>query len=152
MNVDVTASQLVLDGETDIIVRRDFAHPPAKVWRALTEPALIGRWLGQGGFRACRMDVRPGGEFTYEFEAFAFSGEFLVVEPPHRMTYFETFSLDPAYRVDVSTELAAQGSGTRMTVVMRYADAAARAAAIADGFTSDLDNVYGRIDTLQIAD
>ncbi|WP_049575596.1 SRPBCC family protein [Nonomuraea sp. SBT364] len=28
------------------------AHPPAKVWRALTEPELVARWLMPGDFRA----------------------------------------------------------------------------------------------------
>lgn len=31
MTVDQTHTQLVLDGDTDIIVRRDFSHPPAHV-------------------------------------------------------------------------------------------------------------------------
>jgi uncharacterized protein YndB with AHSA1/START domain len=29
---------------TDIRIVRDYPHPPAKVWRALTEPALIALW------------------------------------------------------------------------------------------------------------
>jgi uncharacterized protein YndB with AHSA1/START domain len=29
---------------TEIRIIRDFPHPRAKVWRALTEPALIARW------------------------------------------------------------------------------------------------------------
>ena len=45
MTLDLTKLQLVLDGETDIIIRRDFTHPPARVWRALTEPALIRQWM-----------------------------------------------------------------------------------------------------------
>jgi uncharacterized protein YndB with AHSA1/START domain len=28
-----------------IVVRYDLPSPPAKVWRALTEPALVARWL-----------------------------------------------------------------------------------------------------------
>ena len=41
MTMDLAKLQLALDGETDITIRRDFTHPPARVWRALTEPALI---------------------------------------------------------------------------------------------------------------
>jgi uncharacterized protein YndB with AHSA1/START domain len=29
---------------TDIRLSRDYPHPPAKVWRALTDPALIALW------------------------------------------------------------------------------------------------------------
>src|ERR1700722_8742781 len=29
---------------SDIRVVRDYPHPPAKVWRALTDPALIALW------------------------------------------------------------------------------------------------------------
>jgi uncharacterized protein YndB with AHSA1/START domain len=29
---------------SDIRIVRDYPHPPAKVWRALTEPALIALW------------------------------------------------------------------------------------------------------------
>ena len=44
-------TQLVLDGETDIIVRRDFPHPVERVWRTLTEPALIRQWISEGAER-----------------------------------------------------------------------------------------------------
>jgi uncharacterized protein YndB with AHSA1/START domain len=33
-----------------IVVERTLAHPPEKVWRALTEPSLIARWLMQNDF------------------------------------------------------------------------------------------------------
>ncbi len=32
--------------DTSIVVRRDFDAPPDKVWRALTEPEHLRRWLG----------------------------------------------------------------------------------------------------------
>ncbi|MBZ0261607.1 MAG: SRPBCC domain-containing protein [Hyphomicrobiales bacterium] len=150
MPFDLTKLQLVLDGETDIIIRRDFTHPPARVWRALTEPALIQQWLG--GMKRCEMDPRPGGSFHYEWDEFFFSGPILAVDAPHHMTHVEHFSGDASCQVEITTDLAARGTGTRMAMVMRYANAEARAAAIANGFTDSLDEVYGRLDALLTAE
>lgn len=36
---------------TTLRVDQFLAHPPARVWRALTEPDLIARWLMPGDFR-----------------------------------------------------------------------------------------------------
>ena len=36
------------DQADDIVVECDLPDPPEKVWRALTEPALIDAWLVQG--------------------------------------------------------------------------------------------------------
>jgi uncharacterized protein YndB with AHSA1/START domain len=149
MSMDMSKLQLVLDGETDIIIRRDFTHPPARVWRALTEPALIQQWLG--GMKRCEMDPRPGGTFHYEWEEFSFSGPILAVDAPHHMIHVEHFSGDASYQVEITTDLAARGTGTRMTMVMRYANAEARAAAIANGFTESLDEVYGKLEALPLS-
>lgn len=150
MTLDLTKLQLVLDGETDIIVRRDFTHPPARVWRALTEPALIPQWMG--AMKRCEMDLRPGGAFHYEWEEFFFSGPILAVDAPHHMTHVEYFNGDTASGATIITDLVTRGTGTRMTQVMRYANHEARAAAIADGFTDGLDEVYGKLETLLTAE
>lgn len=150
MTLDLTKLQLVLDGETDIIVRRDFTHPPARVWRALTEPALIPQWMG--GMKRCEMDLRPGGAFHYEWEEFFFSGPILAVDAPHHMTHVEYFNGDTASGATIITDLVTRGTGTRMTQVMRYANHEARAAAIANGFTDGLDDVYGKLETLLTAE
>jgi uncharacterized protein YndB with AHSA1/START domain len=153
MNIDLTKLQLVLDGETDIIVRRDFMHPPAKVWRALTEPQLIRKWMSsKDDLIRCEVDLRPGGSFHYEWAEFSFSGPILAVDAPRHLTLVERFSLDTSYQVEIKTDLVARGNGTRMTNVMRYANAEARAAAIANGFTDSFEEVYGKIETLQIPD
>ncbi|MFI9585790.1 SRPBCC domain-containing protein [Streptomyces sp. NPDC052236] len=39
------------DDLTTVHVDQFLAHPPAKVWRALTEPELIAQWLMPGDFR-----------------------------------------------------------------------------------------------------
>jgi uncharacterized protein YndB with AHSA1/START domain len=35
-----------------VIVERELAHPPGKVWRALTQPHLIAEWLMGNDFEA----------------------------------------------------------------------------------------------------
>ena len=149
----LTELQVALDGETDIVVRRDFTHPPARVWRALTEPALIRQWMAsQDDMTRCEMDPRPGGAFHFEWEAFYFSGPILAVDAPHHMTHVEYFNGDTASGATITTDLAARGTGTRMTMVMRYADAETRAAAIAIGMTDGLEDVYDKLEALLIAE
>ena len=151
MTRTVDPTELQVGGETDVIVRRDFTHPPARVWRALTEPALIRRWMGSDDMTRCEMDARPGGAFHFGWEAFYFSGPILSVDAPHHMTHVEHFNGDTTSGPTVITDLVAHGTGTRMTLVMRYASPEARAAAIADGFTSGMDGVYGRLEALLTA-
>jgi hypothetical protein len=66
------------------------------------------------------------------------------------MTHVEYFNGDTTSGAAVSTDLVARGEGTRMTMVMRYKDAEARAAAIATGMTDGMEEVYGRLEALQI--
>lgn len=153
LSLDLTELQLVLDGETDVIVRRDFTHPPARVWRALTEPALIRQWMSsQDSMTRCEMDLRPGGSFHYEWPEFFFSGPILEVDAPHHMVHVEHFNGDASSGPTITTDLAARGTGTRMTMVMRYANAEARADAIEAGFTDSFDEVFGRLEALAIAE
>lgn len=51
--------------DTSIVVRRDFDAPADKVWRAITEPEHLRRWLGDPSFplTTCEMDVRVGGSY-----------------------------------------------------------------------------------------
>ena len=34
-----------------VVVERDIAHPPEKLWRALTQPHLIEEWLMKNDFK-----------------------------------------------------------------------------------------------------
>jgi uncharacterized protein YndB with AHSA1/START domain len=143
----MTEAQLALDGDTDVIIRRRFSHPPAKVWRALTDPALLRQWLSPTP-TAARIDARPGGQFRYDWPDFFFSGPILQAAPPHRLVHVEHFNGDTSQGPTVTTTLTPDGTGTRMIVTMRYRDAAARATAIKQGFTDGIDAVYGRIEDL----
>jgi uncharacterized protein YndB with AHSA1/START domain len=44
----------------------DLAHPPAKVWRALTDPALLAEWL----LPAFDLQLTPGTAFRFQTQAY----------------------------------------------------------------------------------
>jgi uncharacterized protein YndB with AHSA1/START domain len=47
------------DGKSVLRFQRRLAHPPERVWAALTEPAELVRWLGEAD-----VELVEGGEFT----------------------------------------------------------------------------------------
>ena len=89
------------EGDTVVVVTRRFAAPPAEVFRAHTEPALLQQWcLGPDGWTmpVCVCDARPGGQMRYEWTnadggGFYLTGEFLEVEAPHRIVHVERMFL-----------------------------------------------------------
>ncbi|MFF0289502.1 SRPBCC domain-containing protein [Streptomyces sp. NPDC005262] len=83
------------------------AHPPAAVWRALTDPELHARWWAAG-------DVRPvvGHRFTLDMGPWGQQAcEVLAVEPERLLRYsFAPDSLDTT----ITWRLDAEGTGTRL--------------------------------------
>jgi uncharacterized protein YndB with AHSA1/START domain len=70
-----------------LVLERDMPHPPQKIWRALTEGALIEEWLMSNDFQPV-----VGHRFTFRAAPVpGWSGvidcEVLVVEPNSRLSY-----------------------------------------------------------------
>jgi uncharacterized protein YndB with AHSA1/START domain len=148
--------QLTLDGDTRIIVTRSFTAPPALVFRAHTEPALIRRWMiGPDGWTmpTCDCAPRPGGSFRFGWTngtdtSFHATGEYLEVTPG-RIVHIERMCLpDPTPDNHVDTRFAPDGTGTRMTMVMTLPSPEARAAVIASGMPDGLEDSYARLETI----
>jgi uncharacterized protein YndB with AHSA1/START domain len=83
-------------------------HPPAKVWKALTDPALIAKWWVAG-------DVRPvvGHHFTLDMgQKFGKQAcEVIAVEPEKLLSY----SFAPGtLNTTITWRLKAEGRGTRL--------------------------------------
>lgn len=143
--------QVAQQGDAEIVIRRSFAYPPAQVWRAMTDPAILPKWMETlDVMSGCQFDARPGGSFRYDFagkeRSFYFSGPVLEAVAPRRLAVVEYFNGDATSEAHVITELAEEGPGTRMTVLMRWPSAEARQAAVASGRTSGLAEVYGRLE------
>ena len=90
-----------------IVVERVYAHPPAAVWRALTDPALHARWWAAG-------DVRPvvGHRFDLDMGKWGRPPcEVLEVEPERLLKYkFAAGTLDTT----ITWQLTPEGAGTRL--------------------------------------
>lgn len=103
-------------GETrTVVVEREFAHPPAKVWRALTQPHLLAEWLMRNDFepvvgRAFTLRTSPQGGWNGVIDCTV-----LAVEPEKRLSYTWD-SGDGPLRVTsmVTLTLTPAGGGTHL--------------------------------------
>jgi uncharacterized protein YndB with AHSA1/START domain len=59
------------------------AAPPAEVFPYLTDAALIVRWMGDWA----DLLPEPGGGFALDINGIPIRGEYLVVDPPHRVVF-----------------------------------------------------------------
>jgi uncharacterized protein YndB with AHSA1/START domain len=96
-----------------VVVEREFAHPPEKIWRALTQPLLLAEWLMQNDFKPVlghRFNLR--GDWGGVLDC-----EVLEIEPDKTLSYTWNFEHDdPAYRLRsvVTFTLTATPAGTRL--------------------------------------
>lgn len=153
----MTKLMLKTEGDTHIRVTRRFAAPPEAVYRAHTEPKLIQKWmLGPDGWSmpVCISDVRPGGEFRYEWSdgqgnGFHITGKFLELAPFSRIVHVERMHLpDPTPDNHIVTTFEKDGTGTLMTMRMTLPDAETRAAMLATGMEHGMEASYVRLETM----
>lgn len=97
----------------DLVFTRTYNHSPERVWRALTDPKALARWLMANDF-----EPRVGHRFQFKTDpAPGFNGivdcEVLAVEPPRFLSY--TWIGGPIDTV-ISFTLEPITRGTRMEV------------------------------------
>ena len=80
-----STNELVIDndGTHGVTIVRDFDHPVDAVYRAMTDPDLIGRWMGPHGYDTVDLtnDARHAGTWTLvhqgpDGDQYAFRGVF----------------------------------------------------------------------------
>ena len=95
----------------------EIAHPPAKVWAALTTAEGLGAWFGN----RASIDLRPGGaaEMTWDHGHKAEMRVERVEEPTVFGYTWHIYGLpdDDPRRTYVEFTLEPVGAGTRLTVV-----------------------------------
>ena len=89
-----------------VIVERDFAYPPEKLWRALTQPHLIAEWLMKNDF-APKVDQK----FKLTGDWGSVDCKVLVIEPNKELSYtWDAMGLESV----VTWTLTPTGKGTHV--------------------------------------
>jgi uncharacterized protein YndB with AHSA1/START domain len=103
-------------GQTDTLsFEFDLPHAPAKVWRALTEPALLAEWL----LPVIDLKLEKGAPFTFKTQPYpGWDGivncRMLDIEPQKKISYAWTV---PFLDTVVTFTLVPTTSGTRLSIV-----------------------------------
>jgi uncharacterized protein YndB with AHSA1/START domain len=93
----------------------DLHHPPQKVWRALTEPALLAQWL----LPVFELELEPGAAFMFKTQAYpgwdgTVNCRMLEIEAQRKLSYSWTL---PFLDTVVTFTLTPTASGTRLSIV-----------------------------------
>jgi uncharacterized protein YndB with AHSA1/START domain len=112
----MTVTDKTAQGPTDSLsFEFELAHAPEKVWRALTDPALLSEWL----LPVIGFDLTPGAEFTFKTQPYpgwdgTVSCRFIEIEPGRKLKYTWTV---PFLETVVTFTLTPTSSGTRLDLV-----------------------------------
>ncbi len=121
------------------------AASPETVWELLVDPNEAVRWMGQ----SATFDLRPGGLCRVEvIPGHIARGEFVEIDPPHRLVYtwgWEAGSDNvPAGSTTIEFELSASADGTVLRFSHRDLPSAEAAASHAHGW----DHYFERLATV----
>jgi uncharacterized protein YndB with AHSA1/START domain len=93
----------------------DLHHPPERVWRALTEPALLAEWL----LPVVDLQLEPGAAFMFRTQPYpgwdgTVNCRFVEIETHRKLSY--TWDV-PFLETVVTFELTPTATGTRLSLV-----------------------------------
>jgi len=145
-------------GTPFVDVVREFAAPPAAVFRAHVDPELFARWTGPRSMQLQSVDLNPvpGGRWQYAFRAggpehFGFFGVFHAVETDRRIVQTFEFSMAPGQVGISTTTFTDLGGRTRLTLHEVYPSVEARDAALQSGMEYGIREGYERLDEVLTA-
>jgi uncharacterized protein YndB with AHSA1/START domain len=120
------ATTVTAIGEREIRTERIFNAPRERVWRAMTDPALLAQWWGRGNKLVIeRLELERGGHWRFvehsDHGVHGFEGRFREVAPPERMV--QTFEWDgmPGYPMVQTLTLEDLGDGRTRVVSLTMA-------------------------------
>ncbi len=154
-------TEVQLLGERQARITRIIRGTRGQVWRAHHEPELLRRWqLGPDGWTmpVCEVALAVGDVYRYEWESettgdrFGFTGELLDVLPPVRAVTTEAMiGMDGPSVVNELT-LTPVESGTLLTLIGTYPDAATREMILATGMADGMETSYARLEREVLGD
>jgi uncharacterized protein YndB with AHSA1/START domain len=157
MNQTPAGARITTPTDREIRVERIFESPRERVWRALTDPALVAQWWGRGlKTDVERLEVRRGGHWRFTVHSprglQGFEGRYREVTPPERLV--QTFEWDgmPGHVALETITLADLGDGrTLLTTTSLFFTAGERDGALRSGMEEGINDSYAALDRLLVS-
>lgn len=146
--------EVTTPGECEIVMRRVFHAPRALVFKALTTPELLQRWLlGPDGWElvVCRIDLRVGGTYRHVWRhadgrELAMGGSYREIVVPARIVSTELFDQDWTGGETLNTCVLDEAGGrTTLVNTVRYSSRQARDGALKSGMARGVTASYNRL-------
>jgi uncharacterized protein YndB with AHSA1/START domain len=157
----MSALSIEAPSDRQILLRRSFAAPPARVYRAHVDTDVIPLWmtaLPGWSMPVAETDPRPGGSFRFAWEdgqgnRFRIEGEYVEVEPGAGSCMSNACSSPTRRRTRGSRPAStSRGTGTALSVLMTLPDAETLRALLQTGMTDGMEKTYDRLEALLAAD
>jgi uncharacterized protein YndB with AHSA1/START domain len=136
---------VTLPTDEQILITREFDAPRHLVWKAWTEPELIGRWWSgnRGETTVAEIDLRVGGTWrcvmvTDDGFVAAFHGEYREIVPNERIVATEVYEGMPEAEALNTVTFAEADGRTTLTMLVEHASKEARDAHIASGMEAGM--------------
>jgi len=127
-------TQSAVATKPSLTLKRRINAPPAKVFKAWTDPAQIKRWFGPTEIETllAEADVRTGGRYhivmrAADGEEHDVSGTYREVVPDQKLVFTWAWRTTPERQSLVTVDLKGDGDGTMLTLTHeQFFDEAAR--------------------------
>jgi uncharacterized protein YndB with AHSA1/START domain len=110
-------------GSGVVEIRKLLSATPEEVFAAWTDPASMAKWMRPGGKTKdsrVEMDVRVGGKYRVDMigenEVYEHTGEYLVVDPPRKLSFTWISKGTGGERSVVTVTLHARGNKTELVL------------------------------------
>jgi uncharacterized protein YndB with AHSA1/START domain len=140
---------LIPEGEPTLEVRRFIKASPALLFEVWTKAEHVRRWWGPERLTTieCEIDLRVGGQWRCVHQApdgqtFAFSGEYLEIDPPHRFTRTWIWDGMPDQAAIESVHFEAVDGGTMVHGFTTHPSVQARDQHVANGMEDGMRDTF----------
>jgi uncharacterized protein YndB with AHSA1/START domain len=154
MTGTITAARVTTPSDREIHIERIFNAPRDRVWRAMTDPALVAQWWGRGNTLVVeKFELTRGGHWRFVEQSgdgpHGLEGRFREVTPPRRIV--QTFEWDgmPGHVSLETMELEDLGGArTKLVNRVQFMTTEDRDGMLAAGMEGGMNESFAALDRL----
>jgi uncharacterized protein YndB with AHSA1/START domain len=148
---------VALQGDTEVLITREFNAPRHLVYKAYTTPELVRRWWAgkRGEMTVCEIDLRVGGAWRFVMtssEGFevAFHGTYREIVPNERLVHTEVYEAMPDAEAVNTLTFAETDGRTTLAVLVDCGSRQVRDGMMASGMEVGMQEAYDLIEQIAI--